>query len=189
MVEIAWANEVWHLGSTIGTDATLGVLTDVRKRFWKSVSAMTKSKAVWWSRVITGETKGSLLKSWILPMFLYGCESWGMTPVVKDAVRKKWNGILRMAVGMRSRAIHKLSGRTLVGMQDELKCTPILFYLNKRAVVFAFHTARRSDGIPPWQMMFGCVVASGAISGKCVNKGAAEAAALVCYVARSEQRA
>ena len=158
MHEIHWATEVWHLGSTIGTDETLGVLTDIRKRFWKAVSSMTRSKAVWWSKIVTRSTKGTLLRSWILPMFLYACESWGMTPTVKNAVRKKWNILLRMAIGKRSRRSHQKAGITLVALRKMLQCHPILFYINKRATAFAFHIARRSDVIPPWWTMFGGVL-------------------------------
>ena len=38
--KLHWNTQVWHLGSTIGTDETLGVLDDVRKRFWKAAKSM-----------------------------------------------------------------------------------------------------------------------------------------------------
>ena len=103
-VPVHWDNEIKHLGSWISNDETLGVMLTIRKRFTAAMCRMNERKTVWRSRDVTRKAKGELFKSWVIPIFLYGSETWPMQrPTIRREVQKYWNRLIRRVMNFRVR--------------------------------------------------------------------------------------
>lgn len=100
------------------------------------VNRMNKKKVIWRSRHIKRETKGALFKSWAVPIFLYGSETWPIQrPKIRRKVKKCWNMLVRRAMNIRGWST-KRGRMKLKIMESLLGCDDIDLQIKLRAVSF-----------------------------------------------------
>ena len=68
--------EFCYIGSVLGTDSSLGVERDIRRRISLAWAAFGLLKHVWKSRIVTRATKGNMLLVCVASVLLFGAESW-----------------------------------------------------------------------------------------------------------------
>src|SRR5678816_272526 len=74
--------------------------TEVRRRIILEKSAIQGMGKIWRDRHVSMETKAGLVKSMILPIVLYGCETWTKTKAIEDKIDACEMWIWRRSLGI-----------------------------------------------------------------------------------------
>ena len=87
--------EFRYIGSVLGSDRSLGVEQDVRRRISLAWAAFGLLKHIWKSRSVSRSTKARLLMACVASVLLFGSEYWTLLSVEKQLLRKTWNSMVR----------------------------------------------------------------------------------------------
>ena len=140
-------NKFCYLGSFISRDCKDYV--DVTNRIRKAGNAFGALRlSIFSSRAITDEAKSTVYKSLILPILLYGAESWCLTEYLLRQLRNFHHSCLRAMCRInRSHVfLHRISTESLL-MQLHIKS--IEFYVFNRQLSWLGHIGRMSfDRLP-----------------------------------------
>ena len=136
-----------YLGSFISRDCKDH--EDVTNRIKKAGNAFGALRmSIFSSRAITDEAKSTVYRSLILPILLYGAESWCLTQYLLRLLRNFHHSCLRAMCRInRSHVfLHRISTESLLA---RLNIEPIEFYVFNRQLSWLGHAARMSfDRLP-----------------------------------------
>ena len=91
--DIEETEEFTYLGATVCKEG--GGMKDLKNRLSKARGAFIKLKKIWSSKAISRRTKLRLYKTLVVPVLLYGCETWKMNKGDNKAVDVFLNKCLR----------------------------------------------------------------------------------------------
>ena len=77
-----------YVGSMLGTDETLGVQSDVKRRIGLACAAFGLLKHVWRSRQVSLAIKVRMLLTCVATVLLFGAECWTLAQHEKKQLRK-----------------------------------------------------------------------------------------------------
>ena len=143
-----------YLGSLIASDVRGGISQDVARRVRLAHAAAGYLRHVWKSPRLTRATKRKVLLTAVLPVLLWGSESWSTTANDRRRLRCCWNSLVRHAAGItwfqvRTQHITNAAAQDLLGVPD------ILVLLHRRVASWAGHIARTSADRLPRAALFG----------------------------------
>lgn len=127
-----------YLGSTITKDG--GTITDVDARISKAHFAFKNLSKVWRSNVITRKTKLRIFNTSIIPVLLYGSETWMVTDHIKSA--------LQVFINKRLRIICRVFHPDTISNEDLWRSTntvPINVTIKRRKWRWIGHVLRREN--------------------------------------------
>ncbi|CAE7027069.1 unnamed protein product [Symbiodinium sp. KB8] len=144
-----------YLGSLVAADASLGVDADVRRHIGLAWAAFGYLKHVWRSHHIALKTKSTLLRSCVLCVLLFGCESWSLRSHHLRLLTSTWLGLVRGIQGLtwQQQRDGRLSASDLLARVGLPSLHTLLF---QRVARWLGHVARRPPGRSiPFAMLFG----------------------------------
>ena len=108
--EVEKVREFVYLGSVIASDAR--DTADVERRLKLGDSGIARMRRTLWDKSLPQVLRVKMLSSFIYPIATYGCETWALSRVDKNKLRKWWMKILRMIYGVRW--YHKVADTTIL---------------------------------------------------------------------------
>lgn len=137
--DIEMVEEINYLGANINRDGNSSI--EIKRRIALAKTAMTKLQKIWKDKQITTKTKRKLVETLVLPIALYGAETW--TLKAKDIAKLDsfemwaWRRLLR---------IPWTAHRTNVSILEELQINVRLSTIvRQRILKFFGHVSRRKD--------------------------------------------
>ena len=154
--QIGWTTSHRMLGPQIESNHALGTDFDITGRIRAAKKAFFKHKLFYFSDMLTLKTKGLMLRTFVLPVLLYGSHSWVLDSRRKTRLRTAWRWLCRMASKKPNRYRLKMHSKYHHWqLQQRLGVQSIEVYRARRLMRFIGHTARRSEHVPAWRLLFG----------------------------------
>ena len=127
-----------YLGQIVNMDNKLGPELSKRKR--SAWIAFMKQKDIFYDKKATSSTKADLFNSVVLPVLLYGCETWNTTLAEEGKLATTQRAMERRIVGVsRLQHIRNEELRSKSGVKD------VVEEMYKRKATWAGHVARMKD--------------------------------------------
>ena len=134
--EVEKVREFVYLGSVTASDAR--DTADVERRLKLADNGIARMRRILWDKSLPQVLRVKMLSSFIYPIATYGCETWALSRVDKNKLRKWWMKILRMIYGVRW--YHKVADTTIL---KGLACSKHLTTMIKsRRLRYAGHLYR-----------------------------------------------
>ena len=130
-----------YLGAVVSDD---GSKPEVLSRIAQATAALTKLKPIWRDNNISLESKVKLVRSLVISIFLYACESWTMTAELEKCTQAFEMGCYRrlLNISYKDRVTNEEVRRKIqaaIGEYDEL-----LTLVKKRKLRWFGHVSRSS---------------------------------------------
>ena len=142
--KFAQVNEFKYLG-TIVTDKN-ETKTEIQKRLHSGNACFYATNKLLKSRLLSRKTKIRIYKTIILPVVLYGCETWPLTRAQENRFRVFENKVLRKIFGTKKDEVgweyRKLHNHEL---EELYKSPSIVRIIKSRRLRWAGHVARMSE--------------------------------------------
>ena len=135
-----------YLGGLVEDTADMGVGAEVRQRLHSGNACFFAVNKLLKSRILSRNTKIRIYRTIILPVVLYGCETWALTRQQEDRFRVFENRVLRKIFGAKrdeeTGEYRRLHNREL----EELYDSPsIVRIIRSRRARWAGHVARMGE--------------------------------------------
>ena len=146
--QIKAVEEFIYLGSKFTPDCSTS--PEISRRIQLARSAFGRLSRVWRSAHIRAGTKLRLLNSFVLPVLLYGCESWTVSASDSRRLDVFHRNCLRNILGIRW--YHFLTTEEVYARAgDPERVTSII---RRRALQLVGHVARLDDNVPAKKLLF-----------------------------------
>lgn len=149
-------NEFCYLGSIVTNDCTDEKDVDTRIAKASGAFGMLR-KCLFASSDITNHAKGSIFRSLILPILLYGSECWCMTEIMMRKIRNFYHNCVRnmCRVNRKHTYLHRISTAELL---DRVGLESIETYIYRQQLRWAGHVSRMNWDRLPRKMLSSWVV-------------------------------
>jgi hypothetical protein len=108
------------------------------------------------SRLLSGDVKVKIYKTIILPVVLYGCETWSLTLRAKHRLRVFEDRVLRRIFGPKTDAVTREWRKLHSGELHNLYSSPdIIRQITSRRMRWAGHVARMGEGRNMYRVLVG----------------------------------
>ncbi len=137
-----------YLGSDI--HANIGCDSEVTRRLGRACGVMDSlDKGVWRCRYLTKRSKVRAFRSLVLPVLLYGCETWTLTKGLRNRLNAFGTRALRRISGYRWSDF--VSNQRLLA---ETTMSPVTYLIRERQLRLFGHVARYHESDPAYQALF-----------------------------------
>ena len=143
--------EFKYLGSWFAQDGRMD--KEIGFRNGRALGTFHSFDKVWANKKLRLSTKMAVYMSFVLPHFLYGCESWVATAAQMCVLEHSHSQCLRRILGIELRGHHRLTY-----IREACGCGSLEIMIAKRSLQWLGHIARMSAARYP-RMAFDCSVA------------------------------
>ena len=142
-----------YLGSKFTPDCSTS--SEITRRIQLARSAFGRLSRVWRSARIRTGTKLRLLNSFVLPVLLYGCESWTVSATDSRRLDAYHRNCLRNILGIRW--YHFLTVNEVYARAGGPE--RVTNIIRRRALKLVGHVARLDDSVPAKQLLYALAIA------------------------------
>ena len=147
-IDVDIVDRFTYLGSDI--HVSMGSEPEVIRRLGRACGAMNSlDKGVWRSRYLCKRTKLRVFKALVLPVLLYGCETWTLTRSLRSRLNAFGTRSLRRILGYRWNDF--VSNQRLL---EETRMRWITCIIRERQLRLFGHVARFPESNPAYRILF-----------------------------------
>jgi hypothetical protein len=136
-----------YLGGVVASNASAAA--EINARRGRGLGAFASFSQVWENKHLTLGAKVRVFNTFILPHFVYGCESWNSTQTQQHRLETAYNSCLRGIMGIRVSDQHSLQH-----IWSTCKVEPLACLLARRRLSWLGHVARLKEDRYPRIALF-----------------------------------